>query len=153
MKLYEGMFLVDAGRLAKDWDGTEKEIVSLLEKHGGQTRQVHRYDERKLAYPVKRARRGGYLLAYFDAPQEGLEELRRDLELSEVVLRYLLLKVDSGEVPEAPMLGNVEPGVVAEESAEDDGERGRRRPRVAEEPEVGGDEEDESEVGSEEEER
>lgn len=125
MKLYEGMFLIDAGRVAKDWDGTESEIVSVLEKHGAAIRQAHRYDERKLAYPVERVRRGAYLLVYFESDPESLVEMREDLHLSEAVLRNLIVRVEGDEVPEPPMLGTAEPTEALEDSdsSDDDDEK------------------------------
>lgn len=125
MKLYEGMFLIDAGRVAKDWDGTESEIVSVLEKHGATIRQAHRYDERKLAYPVEKVRRGAYLLVYFESDPEALAEMREDLHLSEAVLRHLIVRVDGDEVPEPPMLGTAEPTEALEDSDSSDEDEDR----------------------------
>ena len=66
MNLYEALFLIEAGRAAREWEQTEGELLGILEKHGGSVKEKARYDERKLAYPVKGARRGAYLLTYFE---------------------------------------------------------------------------------------
>ena len=116
MRLYEGLFLIDAGRAARDWEGTETEIVTVLEKHGASVRRKDRFDERKLAYPVEGSRRGAYLLAYVDTDPQSIDEIRQDLTLSEAVLRYMFTRMAESDMPESSSLGNMEPmGATAEE--------------------------------------
>ena len=109
MKLYEGMFLVEAGRAARDWEGTESEVTSILERYGAEVQSTARYDERKLAYPIQGHRRGAYLLAYFSAETDSIHEMRADFKLSEAVLRNLIVRVASEVVPEAGALGTSDP--------------------------------------------
>ena len=109
MKLYEGLFLIDAGRASSDWDGTDGRICSLLEKNGGTVREKIRYDERKLAYPVMGSRRGTYFLVYFDADPQAIQEINADLNLSDAALRSMIIKVDSGEIPKYDPAGTGDP--------------------------------------------
>lgn len=91
MPIYEGMFLLDSARAAKDWEGTEALVTGVLSRYGARLLIKDRWDERKLAYAVKKQRRGMYYLAYFDAPASSVVEIRRDLLLTEGVLRFLIL--------------------------------------------------------------
>ena len=91
MPIYEGMFLLDTARAAKDWEGTEALVTGILERYGAKLILKDKWDERKLAYPVKKQRRGTYYLAYFEAPAATMGEVRRDLLLTEGVLRFLIL--------------------------------------------------------------
>ena len=122
MRLYEGLFLIDAGRAARDWEGAEADIVAMLEKHGASFRRKDRFDERKLAYPVEGSRRGAYLLAYLDTDPQSIDEIRQDLTLSESVLRFMFTRMAEADMPEASTLGNMEPmgakAVVEETAAE-----------------------------------
>lgn len=97
MNLYEGMFLLDNQAVRADWRKAKSLITDTLEKHGAKVNTARRWDERKLAYEIKGRMRGTYLLSYYEVDTQGLDGLRRDLELSEQVLRYMLLRVD--EVP------------------------------------------------------
>jgi ribosomal protein S6 len=105
MKLYEVLFLIEGARAAQDFDGTEKELVSVLEKHGGKVRESVRFEERKLAFAVEGHRRGAYLLTYFDAPPEAIREITADLNLSEHVLRNMIIRMEGDQVPEKKILG------------------------------------------------
>ncbi len=109
MRLYEALFLIESGRAATDWEATEGELMSILERHGGAVRQKAYYEERKLAYPVNRSRRGAYLLVHFDAEPPAIQEIHGDLNLSEAALRTMITVVEKGELPVLKAIGNVEP--------------------------------------------
>ena len=93
--LYEGMFLLDNRAVRTDWAQAKSAVTSALEKHGAKVLTARRWDERKLAYPIRRQRRATYLLAYFEHGGDGLPGLRRDLEIDERVLRYLILATEA----------------------------------------------------------
>lgn len=96
-KIYEGMFLLDNEVVRRSWAGAKSAVTDLIGKHGGSVHSARRWAERRLAYPVRGRRRGSYLLTYYEIPREGIPTLVRDLDLSETVLRYLLLGVE--EIP------------------------------------------------------
>jgi small subunit ribosomal protein S6 len=98
MKIYEGMFLLDNQAVRADWRAAKGTVTAALEKHGGQVVSARRWDERKLAYPIRGRRRGTYLLSYYNMDGEALDGLRRELEITESVLRYLILQAEA--VPE-----------------------------------------------------
>ena len=92
MKLYEGLFLFDANLAAKDWPGLEKHVGDLLQKNEADLVYSERWPDRKLAYEVKGCRKGTYFLTYFNAPGPAITTLHRDVQLSERVLRLMVLQ-------------------------------------------------------------
>ncbi|MFP6632893.1 MAG: 30S ribosomal protein S6 [Planctomycetota bacterium] len=92
MKLYEGLFLFDANLAAKDWPGLEKHIGDLLTKNEAEMVYSERWPDRKLAYEVQGCRKGTYFLTYFNAPGPAITALHRDVQLSERVLRLMVLQ-------------------------------------------------------------
>lgn len=94
-RLYEGMFLLDNQLVREDWKAAKSAVSDLLGKHGAKIRTLRRWDERRLAYPIKNQKRATYFLAYFDIESGSIPALRRDLELSEKVLRHLMLACES----------------------------------------------------------
>ena len=93
-KLYEVMFLIDSAEAAKDWDGIIELVTKMLNKIDAQILSLKKWDERPLAYSIKRCGRGTYILAYFRADGRKITELERDVLLSERVMRALILRVD-----------------------------------------------------------
>ncbi len=92
---YEAMFLVDPVKHTEDPAGTEKVVSGLLEKHGAKVHKFERWDERKLAYDIKGHKRGVYLLSLFEMAGKSVRPLRDDCELTETILRQLIVRLDT----------------------------------------------------------
>jgi small subunit ribosomal protein S6 len=93
-QIYEGMFLLDNQVVRADWGRAKASVTDVLQKFGAKMLSIRRWDERKLAYPIKGKTRGTYLLAYFEAGGAAVNTARRDFDLHEHVLRYLMLRVE-----------------------------------------------------------
>ena len=104
MRTYEGMFLFDP-TFAVEWPNVEKEINRLMERAKAELVLCKKWDERRLAYEIRGRKRGCYVLTYFKAPAESITALERDTQLSEPILRCLILKADriSDEKMRAPV--------------------------------------------------
>jgi small subunit ribosomal protein S6 len=94
-RTYEMMILLDNEVVRAGWKQAKASVAALIEKHGGKVLTARRWDERKLAYVIRRRRRGTYLLAYVELEANGVAALRRELDLTESVLRYLLLSAEA----------------------------------------------------------
>lgn len=85
---YEGMFLLPAGQA--DTEKSISLVKGMIERHGGQILVIKKFDERKLAYEVKKQKRGLYILAHFTAPGTAVASITRDVNLGDDVLRVLI---------------------------------------------------------------
>jgi small subunit ribosomal protein S6 len=90
-RLYEAMFVVEPQAAATQWTQVAQEIEGVLLRHGATVVRLDRWDERKLAYPIKKRQRAGYALCYFESPPPAITKIRADLALSETLLRTLIL--------------------------------------------------------------
>ncbi len=98
---YEAMFLVESGLASKDWDAVEAHMKELVQRSGATILSAGKWDERKLSFEIRGARRGTYWLCYFQAPADAPEKIRRTAVLSETVLRSMVLVLDrTEEVPQ-----------------------------------------------------
>ena len=91
---YEAMFLLDSGYAAANWDACVKEVTNSLQRHNCEIIRLVKWDDRKLVYEIRQHKRGTYVLVYFRAPGEGVAKLERDVQLSENLLRVLVLKCE-----------------------------------------------------------
>jgi small subunit ribosomal protein S6 len=66
----------------------------LIEKYEGQITDIRKWDERRLAYEIAGKNRGLYILVYFEIPTAMLQEIERDIQLSEDILRAMILRTD-----------------------------------------------------------
>ena len=95
MSLYEAMFVLDNDAVRAGWADAKGIATGILQKHGGNVHTARRWDERRLAYPIRGRNRGTYLLAYFEVSGDAIRAINRDLELDERVLRYLILSSEA----------------------------------------------------------
>ncbi len=93
-KLYEAMFLVDSADAAADWEGITGFIRNILERTEAEIVSLKKWDDRKLAYEIGGKNRGTYILCYFRAPGSRVREIERDIQLSERIMRVLILSTD-----------------------------------------------------------
>lgn len=99
--LYESMFLLDNAVVRESWNTAKSAVTDVLEKHGAKVTTIRRWEERKLAYPIRNKLRGTYALCYYTMGNEHIAAMRREFDLSERVLRYLILRTE--EVPAAEL--------------------------------------------------
>ncbi len=91
--VYEGMFILDANKLARDQDGLTSQVNGLIEAAGGQVEVSRLWEERRLAFPIKGQRKGAYWITYFRVSTQNLVELSRQCELNEGILRQLFVRL------------------------------------------------------------
>ena len=96
MRLYEVVYIIDATL-------DEDAVAAKLDKHhavltagGGQVDTVDHWGARQLAYPIRKAKTGYYVVVHAEAAAEALPEFERQLKLDEEVLRYLVV-LNEGE--------------------------------------------------------
>jgi len=94
LRLYEGMFIISDTVSGSDWEAAVKHVEDLLKNRGAEILKSEKWEERKFAYKLKGHKRGTYLLVYFNAPTDSISLIKRDFELSDNVLRTLIVKVD-----------------------------------------------------------
>lgn len=90
---YEAMFLISQA-VAADLSGAVAHINELLGRAQAELIAMRKWDERRLAYEIKKQKRGLYILTYFKAPNTSIAHLERDCNLSEKILRAMILRCD-----------------------------------------------------------
>jgi small subunit ribosomal protein S6 len=99
MNYYEAMFVLSQA-VAADLSAAVSHIRGIIEKAGGNIVAMKKWDERKLAYEIDKQKRAYFLLVYFHAPATRLHEVERSCNLSEQILRNLIIRADHLSVEE-----------------------------------------------------
>ena len=90
---YEAMFLMSQS-VAADLGGAVEHIKEVIARGHGEIIAMRKWDERRLAYEIRGQKRGTYILCYFKAPNTMLSHIERDCNLSEKILRVMILRAD-----------------------------------------------------------
>lgn len=93
------MILLDNREVRNGWQSLKDSIAGIFGKHGAEIVSSKRWDERRLAYPIKGQQRGTFLLTYAKCDTQQMAGIRRDLQFNESVLRNMMLVCD--EVPQS----------------------------------------------------
>ncbi|HET6882365.1 MAG TPA: 30S ribosomal protein S6 [Pirellulales bacterium] len=94
LNVYEGLFIFDSNKYSRDPSGVSAQIADFVQKLGGEMLVSRLWEERRLAYPIKGQRKGTYWLAYFRFDGKQLTTLERECQLSESILRSLVIRID-----------------------------------------------------------
>lgn len=90
---YEVMFLVSQSAAA-DFNGLIEHINELLGRAHAEVVAMKKWDERRLAFEVNKQKRGVYILAYIRCDTQDVAHLERDCNISERILRCMILEAE-----------------------------------------------------------
>ena len=91
--VYEGMFIFDANRFARDHESLPNDVATFIQEAGGEVKVSRLWEERRLAYPIKGQRKGAYWITYFELPTSKVGEITRQCDLKEGILRQLFVRL------------------------------------------------------------
>ena len=74
------------------------QVEELLNHENARMNWVDHWGKRKLAYPVKKQRQGFYDWFYFELDPGRISEIDRKLKMSEVILRFMIIKMEKIQV-------------------------------------------------------
>lgn len=90
---YEAMFLFPPA-IAANLQSAVDHINEILSRGGAEIISLRKWDERRLAYEIKGNKRGVYFLVYFRAATDKLAGIERNCNLSEQLLRSMVIRAD-----------------------------------------------------------
>ena len=91
---YEIMFIVDPTLSDSEVENIQERLRELAVSRGAEVKKIAVWERRRLAYPIKGRRDGIYLLAELSAAPPVVQELDRQLTVTENVLRHVVVRMD-----------------------------------------------------------
>jgi len=92
---YELVVIISPEVVDEKLEATIDNISQFITERGGIISSVDRWGKRRLAYPIKHFMEGSYVLVQFKLKPTLSKELEARLQISEEVLRHLLIKLSS----------------------------------------------------------
>jgi len=90
---YELVFIISPEVEEETLEATVGSVNQFITGKGGVISDEERWGKRKLAYPIRRFLEGNYVLTRFKMKPIWSKELEANLQISEEVLRHLLIKI------------------------------------------------------------
>ena len=92
MKAYELLFFVDPSLDPETRLAVMKRIDTTIAEGAGKVDSVDEWGKRKLAYEIEDETEGYYVLINFSAPSEFIKELDRIYQITDGILRTIIVK-------------------------------------------------------------
>ncbi|MCL4247554.1 MAG: 30S ribosomal protein S6 [Anaerolineae bacterium] len=94
-RAYEVTFIVRIDVDEATLNGTIDQVRNWIETDDlGQVMKIDRWGRRKLAYEIEKQREGFYVLMESQIEPQAIKELERNINLSQNILRYLVVRTE-----------------------------------------------------------
>jgi small subunit ribosomal protein S6 len=104
MALYEHVFLARQDLSQQQVDDLVNSYKGVIEQNGGSVGRVENWGLKSLAYRINKNRKAYYTLMDLTAPAAAINEMERQMGLSEDVLRFITIKVEKHEEGASAMM-------------------------------------------------
>ncbi|MGH7231267.1 MAG: 30S ribosomal protein S6 [Nitrospiraceae bacterium] len=101
MQSYESIFIVRPSLSDEDTSKIIEKMKSAVEKSGATLLKSENWGKKKLAYEVKRERKGTFVYLHFKAEGGAIGELERSYRLEDSVIKFLTVRLEQ-EAPQKP---------------------------------------------------
>ena len=97
MALYEHGVLTRQDAAPTQVDALTEQYKALLAANGGKVTKTEYWGLKSLTYRIKKNRKAHYTLFNIDAPSAAVQEMERQMSISEDVIRFMTVKVEALE--------------------------------------------------------
>jgi small subunit ribosomal protein S6 len=94
MRIYEELFIVRPDAPEEETQAFVEQVKQVIVQGGGAVDKVDHWGLRKLAYRISKRDEGFYILVQFSCPPGAVKELERRLRVSDLVLKFLTVRID-----------------------------------------------------------
>lgn len=103
MEIYESLFIIRPSLSDEETSALIDKMKGVAEKTGAQFMKAENLGKKKLAYEVRRERKGTYAHFYFKAPNNTVGELERAYRLEDNVIKFLTIHHEKELEPRLPV--------------------------------------------------
>jgi len=94
MPIYETIFIINPNLADEETAGVIKKMQDVVAKQGGEMLKFEDWGKKKLAYEIKKHKRGHYAFFQFKAAPTAVSELERTYKLTDSIIKFLTVKLE-----------------------------------------------------------
>jgi len=94
MHIYESIFIINPNQTDEETANVITKMQDVVAKHGGEMIKFEDWGKKKLAYEIKKQKRGHYVFFQFKAAPGVVSELERTYKLTDSVIKFLTVKLE-----------------------------------------------------------
>ncbi len=108
MNFYESLFILNPALDDIEVKKLLDKVGGYIKKGGGEVLRVDNWGKKKLAYEVKKQKKGYYVLLNFQAKSGAIRELERSLKLTDPIVKFMIIRLDKEPVLNNPEISSGE---------------------------------------------
>jgi small subunit ribosomal protein S6 len=93
LRSYELVYIVRPDLDEEGLKGLTEKVAQFVASNGGKVAETNVWGKRRLAYPIHKLQEGCYVLTRIELEPQAMNELERNLKLSEEIIRYLMVRL------------------------------------------------------------
>jgi small subunit ribosomal protein S6 len=94
MHIYESIFIINPNLSDEETAGVIKKMQDVVANQGGEMLKFEDWGKKKLAYEIKKHKRGHYAFFQFKAAPSVVSELERTYKMTDSVIKFLTVKLE-----------------------------------------------------------
>ncbi len=105
MNIYENVVILNAAISDEEAETAVSKIKDVITGQGGEVLKVDVWGRRKLAYEIKKQKKGLYVLLVYKTPSATVRKLEEFYKVYDAVLKYMVLKLGAKQVQDLEKAG------------------------------------------------
>jgi small subunit ribosomal protein S6 len=94
MQIYESIFIINPNLSDEDTANVIKKMQDVVVKQGGEMTKFEDWGKKKLAYEIKKEKRGHYAFFQFKSAPAAVSELERTFKMTDSVIKFITVKLE-----------------------------------------------------------
>jgi small subunit ribosomal protein S6 len=94
MSIYESIFIINPNLADDETAAIIKKMQDVVTNQGGEMIKFEDWGKKKLAYEIKKQKRGHYAFFQFKGPATMISELERTYKLTDSVIKFITVKLE-----------------------------------------------------------
>ncbi len=99
MPLYESIFIVRPNLTDEETEKVVEKVKGVLVRTGASDVKQENWGKKRLAYEVRRERKGTFIYLNFNSPGETVAELERSYRIEDAVIKFMTIKLNEVGAP------------------------------------------------------
>ena len=98
MNIYESIVILNAALSDEEAEAAITRVKDLIAAQGGEVLKIDIWGRRKLAYEIKKHKKGFYVLLYCKTPPATIKKMEDFYKVFDAVIKYMVIKLGKKQV-------------------------------------------------------
>src|SRR4030042_5140347 len=98
MNVYENIVILNAALSDEEAETAITKIKELIVDQGGEVLKVDIWGRKKLAYEIKKQKKGLYVLLFYKTPPATVKKLEEFYKVLDAVLKFMIIKLGPKQI-------------------------------------------------------